>query len=931
MQKVAVPWMFFVLSFASFISPMLCRNAFASDIYVGIGERYTTIQAGANAATTGDVVIVRDGTYTGVGNKAIDFKGKAITVRSENGSDSCIIDMEGLGTGFIFKTGEGSSSIVSGFTIRRGNASIAGGVYCGDGTSPTIADCLITANSSTVEGGGLYCDSGSSPVITNCTISGNSATYGGGGVYCNDSTAVITGCTISNNSAGNYSGGGGGVSCGDSSITIINCTISGNSAGDYSDGGGGIHCDNSSVTITGCTISGNSAGNHYCGGGGILYRSSSASIISCSITGNSASSGGGGIYTHSSSLTVDNCIINSNSSNYSGAGLCNYESLLTVINCNIYDNSAIPYGSGGGIYCGYNSSMKIMDCCIRSNLSGQYGQGGGICCYSGLSGEITNCTIIGNSSSSSGGGIWCYFFNVSIMNCTIAGNMSVSGGGVFASYCKPSITNSIVWGNSAGVAFTEYSPEVSYSDVQEGYSGAGNINVNPLFVDALNGDYHLQETSPCIDVGTVTGAPSEDMDGDGRPYGAGVDMGADEYAPDFTPPTVSSISRSVPSGEFTNAAQVSYTVAFSEKVTGLSASNFSLTTSGLTGAAVGSVSGSGKTWTVAVITGSGDGSLELNMTSGTGVTDASGNALSGAPVAGESYTIDKTAPIVSAGADVGANAQSTQTATASDSHAMTYAWTMVSGPGAISFGSSDALSTTMEADAEGTYLIQFTATDAAGNSASDSMTLTWDQTAPMVSITSTASDPTSVNPIPLTITFSEAVTGFTVSDITVTNGTAFSFSGSGASYTVNITSSSDGGVVVGVAAGVAQDACGNANLAANKLEIEYDSAAPTVSISTTSSETFQTSTMLVTITFSKAVTGFTISDITVTNGTLSSFTAASSAVYTVVVTPAAEGAVTVKVALGVAVDSAGNGNTVSATLTRTYAKPAFSWLPLLLE
>ncbi len=51
-----------------------------------------TIQAGIDAAMDGDIVLVADGTWTGVGNRDIDFLGKAITVRSENGPDSCIID-----------------------------------------------------------------------------------------------------------------------------------------------------------------------------------------------------------------------------------------------------------------------------------------------------------------------------------------------------------------------------------------------------------------------------------------------------------------------------------------------------------------------------------------------------------------------------------------------------------------------------------------------------------------------------------------------------------------------------------------------------------------------------------------------------------------------------------------------------------------------
>ncbi len=86
-----------------------------------------------------------DGIYTGPGNRDIDFKGKAITVRSENGPLNCIIDSQGLGRGFYFHTTEDAGSVLSGFTITNGQADSGGGIYCVS-ASPSITDCRIIAN-----------------------------------------------------------------------------------------------------------------------------------------------------------------------------------------------------------------------------------------------------------------------------------------------------------------------------------------------------------------------------------------------------------------------------------------------------------------------------------------------------------------------------------------------------------------------------------------------------------------------------------------------------------------------------------------------------------------------------------------------------------------------------------------------------------------
>ncbi len=183
-----------------------------------------------------------------------------------------------------------------------------------------------------------------------------------------------------------------------------------------------------------------------------------------------------------------------------------------------------------------------------------------------------------------------------------------------------------------------------------------------------------------------------------------------------------------------------------------------------------------------------------------------------------------------------------------------------------------------------------------------------DATPPTVAITSTANDPTS-GAFDITVTFSEDVTGFDLSDLTVGNGTAGNFAGSGAVYTATITPSTEGAVTVDVAAAVAQDLAGNDNTAASQFGIENDETVPTVTITSAANDPTGSS-FDITVTFSEDVTGFDLSDLTVGNGAAGNF-AGSGAVYTATITPSADGTVTVDVAAAAAQDLAGNDNTAA--------------------
>ncbi len=305
-----------------------------------VAHPYDAIQEGLDAAVSGlDTVIVKNGTYTGVGNRDLDFQCKAIAVQGEAGADKTIIDCQGAGRGFNFHLGEGPAAIVQGFTIRNGaTATQDGGAIACEDSSPTISDCMITNNQAT-SGGGIYCHLGA-PTITGCTINGNSTGSGGGG-----------------------GGRGGGIYIWNSTPTITSCTITGNLAGYW---GGGIDCAYANPEITDCAIVGNWADN--AGGGIAVSIGSNPTIRDCVVRGNRSNyipdgggGSGGGVYLDQSSAQIHNCLIISNSADTNGGGLDCFYSNPDLLNCTIAHNWA--GGDGGGLYC-YEAGPTLVNCIL---------------------------------------------------------------------------------------------------------------------------------------------------------------------------------------------------------------------------------------------------------------------------------------------------------------------------------------------------------------------------------------------------------------------------------------------------------------------------------------------------------------------------------------------------------------------------------------
>ena len=256
------------------------------------------------------------------------------------------------------------------------------------------------------------------------------------------------------------------------------------------------------------------------GTGGIgVFR---GTVANCTVYGNIKEGNGGGVKNDESNLI--NCIIFNNKVtgdpfiNHEGfgGGVYNRQYSAKIYNCIIYGNSAVR---GGGIYNELNP--KVYDSIIYDN---QATEGGGI--YN-LKGEVVNCILFENKSTAYGGGIKNYD---RVMNCTIYKNSDLEqGGGIWN---EGTITNCICWNNWNGDIFWNWST-ISHSCFAESDGANGNIKGNPLFINT-SGDYaswdlHLQNGSPCIDMGILKDAPPTDKDGNPRPGEDGlICMGAFE-------------------------------------------------------------------------------------------------------------------------------------------------------------------------------------------------------------------------------------------------------------------------------------------------------------------------------------------------------------------------------------------------------------------
>ncbi len=465
------------------------------------------IQTLVDAAAPGDTVLIGAGTYWGPGNRDITFRGKEIVLLAPAGPESTVIDCQGAARGFIIDSGEDSTLVIDGFTVRNGKAPViterpymenGGAVLVSGLAHPTLKNCRLESSLAAV-GGGAYVGSHCGIRMEGCTVRADSVTsygyydsYGtGAGVHGADpSTVAILNSIIQDNRRG-FGVRGDGTTQVDSCLIESNhgagiyigedgwvrdCTVGGNSGAGLQLQCVGQWNNGSSAVVQRCVISGNQGyGIVGCGAG---------AIEDCTVNGN----GAGGISVFDT--TIRRCLVRDNN----GTGVYLGGGLLEA--CEVTGNIGID---AGGVFASNSwwQSSTIRDCVITGNRAPR---GGGVAfSWDSIvpnSGQMIGCTVSGNRAEFGGGVSVTYQYLLDIRQSIITGNCADSlGADVYTRGDSTTVTFHCCAFDSSGIGGPGHFV----------YDGP-QVFTDPLFCSPAScfatpttaGDYHLTTGSPCL-------------------------------------------------------------------------------------------------------------------------------------------------------------------------------------------------------------------------------------------------------------------------------------------------------------------------------------------------------------------------------------------------------------------------------------------------
>jgi len=553
------------------LEPQLASpDAPKADRTVGSGCTYATIAAAIAAADAGDrllieggvafvenILIDRDltlqGGYNGcasgsTGRTTIDGNATNSVVRITYGLNVTLENLnitngstgtEGGGIEFALGTGTGQLNLTH-VSIYENIGGWGGGLWAGVNTQIMGTDVVIYNNTATIYGGGLRLY-GSHAFLSDTYIYDNIAPSGGGVYATLQNTSapqlnLLSSADVHDNQALTGDGFGGGVYMSQGTVSVADCSDI-----FYNDAinGGGSYLITSTITINGsCSeIQLNTASGN---GGGVYAQGSSINLDEdAELYDNQAGGSGGGAYLDSSNLYSDKSSVRFNTAGSYGGGI--YAANNSVVDMDLggysclgvrcsqlsYNTASSSYG--GGIYAS-NSKVDLRNIFVESNSATL---GGGLYAYDDSTVYVYNNLFArNNASSTAGDGIRINSASMTGSGNTLAYNDAggaSTGRAIDLASSNLTLGCSIIWGHASSI--NDMDENVTYSDIQGGYLGAGNLNMNPLFVASGSFDYHLQNTSPVID--RCVSSVSPDFDNQLRPIvltnaASPYDMGADE-------------------------------------------------------------------------------------------------------------------------------------------------------------------------------------------------------------------------------------------------------------------------------------------------------------------------------------------------------------------------------------------------------------------